>query len=79
MTGARLNLARAGALIALLLELLNHAWSNLLPSDDLSLTLAIRTGRYIVFIVCPAASAVRTDNVAVILQFKIGPRVELCQ
>lgn len=79
MTGACLNLAWAGARVALLLELLHHAWSNLLPPDDLSLALAIRARRYIVFIVGPAASAVRTDHVAVILQFKIGPCVELCQ
>ena len=73
MTSACLNLARARARITLLLELLNHAWADLLPSYDLSLALAIRTRCYIVFIICPAASAVRTDDVTVILQFEIGP------
>ena len=79
VASARLNLSRARTLITLLLELLHHAWADLLASDNGALALTVWTCGYIVFIVCSTASAMRANNVAVVLQFKISTCVQLCQ
>ena len=77
MTSASFNFSGPRALIALLLELLNHARCDLLAFDDLTLALAIRTYGDIVFIICSTASTVWTDNVAIILKLEVRTRVEL--
>ena len=72
MAHARLNLTTALALVALLLELLDHAWSDLLTFHDLSFALASGASSHIIGVVCSTATTVRADNFTIVLHFKVG-------
>ncbi len=77
VAGTRLNFASSRALVTLCLELLDHAWSNLLSLNYLALSLAVRTCLYIVGVICTAATTVRTDDLAIVLQVEVCTGVEL--
>ena len=67
MARACLYLAASSASITLRLKLLDHARSNLLALDDLSLALASRTSLNMVRVVSTATSTVRADNLTIVL------------
>ena len=77
MASAGLNFTRAFALITLRLELLNHAWSDLLSLDHLTLTLTIGAGCHVIRVVSSTATAVRADNFPIVRQLEVGSCVEL--
>ena len=67
MARACLYLAASSASITLRLKLLDHARSNLLTLDDLSLALASWTSLNMIGVVRAAASTVRADNLTIVL------------
>ena len=67
MASGSFDFARATALVALGLELLHHAWSDLLSSDDRARATTVRTGGHIILVICPATSAMGTDYVSIVL------------
>ena len=59
------------AVWALLLELLDEAWRDLLLREDGALAIALFASMYIFFVISACSYAVRTDHLPIIRQFKI--------
>ena len=71
-----LDFAISGALVALSLKLLNHAWTNLLSFDHLARAATMVACLNIVGVVGSTAAAVRADDHSVILKFEVGASVQ---
>jgi len=59
------------------LELLDKAWCQLLAPHDHTLSFTLRTGLHIIWIVCTAASAMRTNCLSRVLYFHFFAIVEV--
>jgi len=66
MASRRHNLSLTSALVALLLELLNEAWGNLLLDNRHSLPIALGASLDIIWVVSTTASAMRADDIAIV-------------
>jgi hypothetical protein len=62
---------------ALLLELLDEAWRDLLFHNSKALAFALGALHYVLWVVGPRASTVRTDGFAVVSDFVLLANVQL--
>ena len=79
MARTQFYFSRACTCVTLLLELLDHARSNLMSPDYLTGTSTLIALFYMVGVIGTAATTVWTDNFAIILKLEVRSRVELRQ